>query len=597
MYGEISPPPEILNSLCISSLFPPKEDGAEFLEDRAEAPVEPVTSERKRSRKQKRADEFSPEHAEIISERSVLMSHMDSGFSAKAALERVPLKRKISVSALLKLHTRFKKVGAAALIDRRWSRKTKATVLTGEVKKIIEYYYLEIAGGPKEVWKEVCAKLKRIEEKEGRVIRPPSCSATKAYIANLPEAIKLLKKGQAGIREWEKQAAPVATLNTTRYANELWQADHCFLPLWGKKKIKGVWRPVHVYFSDTFDDYSRAVPGFIVSARYPDRETVKLLYRFSILPKKNEKWKIQARPSAIKTDRGGDLICADVRASLRLLDIEPDPNPAHYPNANGKIERFHRTLNECCLKRLPGHMEKIGTTLQAAEKHLDELLTIPQIRAEIECWLVDDYHQATHSETGRKPGELWEETVRFRSIEQDDDALNSLLLRDGVTRTVTNKGIDFKLDDIRHRYWSPECAQYWHSKVVLAHWPDDMESVLVYLAETGEFLFEAWDLFSEDPRYTTADIKACRSEFRRGLKRRLKEHAEDVETDDRPFKVQQIYAQIREEADQKTAAQAPETASAGSDPLDDSIVDLANQIRQARLRTLATQVVEQEYVF
>jgi transposase InsO family protein len=590
MNVEISPPPEIISRIAIVSLFPPDENAAEL-------PVELVTGEPERSRKQKRADEFDAKHVEIISERSLLISLMNSGLSAKDALARVPLKRPLTVSALLKLRTRYQKEGAEALVDRRWSRETEVTVLTGEVRKLIEYYFLEIAGGPKAVWKEVCAKLKRIQEKEGRKIRPPSYSVTKAYIASLPEAIKLLKKGKAGIREWEKQGAPVGTLNTTRFSNQLWQADHCFLPLWGKKKIKGIWRPVLVYFSDTFDDFSRAIPGFVTSARYPDRETVKLLYRFSILPKKNKKWKIQARPYGIKTDRGKDLISADVRASLRLLEIEPDPNPAHYPNANGKIERFHRTLNECCLKRLPGHMAKIGTTIQAAEKNLDELLTVPQIRAEIECWIVDDYHQSTHSETGRKPAELWEETVRFRSVEQHDDALNLLMLRDGVTRTVRNTGIDFTLDGIKHRYWSPECAHYWHSKVVLAHWPDDMESVLVYLAETGEYLFEAWDLRSEDPRYTPADIKACRSEFRRGLKQRLKGHFEDAETDDRPFKVAKMYEQIREQANQESASLPPDNAPAESKPVDDSIIDLANQIRQARWRTLVTQEVEQEHVF
>lgn len=581
---------QLISPLVVTSLFAP-------VESEGEMRIEQILGGQISQRKTERTDELNDKYIEIISERSLLMSLMDSGFSARAALARVPLKSPMSISALHKLRTRFKKEGAAALKDRRWSRETEVTVMTSEVKKLVDYYFLEIAGGPRAVWKEVKSALERIEEKGKRKIKPPSYSSVKRYIAGLEEAVKLLKKGQAGIREWDKQGAPVAIFKATRFSNELWQADHCFLPLWGKKKIGGVWKPVLAYFSDTFDDHSRAIPGFVVSARYPDRETVKLLYRFSILPKKNKKWKINGRPLIIKTDRGKDLICPDVRTSLRFLEIEPEPNPAHYPNANGKIERFHRTINEGCLKRLPGHMSKIGTTIEAAEKHISELLTIPQIREEIERWIVDEYHQTTHSETRRKPVELWEETVRYRSVDQNEDSLNLMLLRDRVTRKVRNTGIDFTLDGIRHTYWSPDCVHYWRSKVRLSHWPDDMESVLVYAADTGEFLFEAWDLRSDDPRYTIADIKKSRSEYRHSLMQRLKQHVEDIETDDRPFKVQAIYAEIRDEESRREAApQSTAVATKATEPDTDSIIDLANKLKRARREVLLNQMKEQEYV-
>lgn len=581
---------ETINSLAVTSLFVPAEE--------SEIQVEQITGGHRPQLKKKRDDELSVKQIEIISERSLLMSLMDQGFSARSALTRVKLNRPMSASALLKLRTRFKKEGAAALKDGRWSRETEVRVMTSEVKKLVFYYFLEIAGGPRAVWKEVIRAIERIEEREKRKIERPSYSSVKHYIAGLEEGIKLLRKGQAGIREWDKQGAPVISFTATRYSNELWQADHCFLPLWGKKQIAGVWKPVHIYFSDSFDDFSRAIPGFVVSARYPNRETVKLLYRFSILPKKNKKWKVNGRPFIIKTDRGKDLICDDVRASLRLLEVEPEPNPAHYPNANGKIERFHRTINVGCLMRLPGHMSKIGTTIEAAEKHIDELLTVPQIRGEIERWIVDEYHQTTHSETGRKPIELWEETVRYRSVDQHEDALNLMLLRDGVVRTVRNIGIDFTLDEIRHRYWSPDCVHYWRSKVLLSHWPDDMESVLVYAADTREFLFEAWDLRSDDPRYTFADIKKCRSEYRRGLAERLRQHVEDTETDDRPFKVQAMYTEIREEESKRESASHPsDTAAKAAESDEVLVVDLANRIKQSRRAALVDHTEEQDYVF
>jgi hypothetical protein len=125
-----------------------------------------------------------------------------------------------------------------------------------------------------------------------------------------------------------------------------------------------------------------------------------------------------------------------------------------------------------------------------------------------------------------------------------------------------------------------------------------MESVLVYAADTGEFLFEAWDLRNDDPRYTIADIKKCRSEYRRSLVQRLKQHIEDTETDDRPFKVQAMYAEIREEASRRESVSHPsDTAAKSTESDDDLMVDLANQIKQSRRTVLINQIEEREYVF
>ncbi|HYX29051.1 MAG TPA: hypothetical protein VE863_10830 [Pyrinomonadaceae bacterium] len=122
-------------------------------------------------------------------------------------------------------------------------------------------------------------------------------------------------------------------------------------------------------------------------------------------------------------------------SSLAYLGVALDPDPPYYPNRKGKIERWFLTLDRGCLRILPGHMDSIGTTQEAAQKHVNILLTIPQLRKEIERWIVSDYHQHTHSETGRKPAELWEETVRLRMAESDD-ALRLMLLKSDKERKI-----------------------------------------------------------------------------------------------------------------------------------------------------------------
>ena len=79
---------------------------------------------------------------------------------------------------------------------------------------------------------------------------------------------------------------------------------------------------------------------------------------------------------------------------------------------------------------------------------------------------------------------------------------------------------------------------------------------------------------------------------------RLKQHVEDTETDDRPFKVQAMYEQMREEESQREAtSQASEITASVSESVDDSIIDLADRIRRSRRDTLVNHIEEQEYVF
>ncbi|MGB7923416.1 MAG: Mu transposase C-terminal domain-containing protein [Pyrinomonadaceae bacterium] len=215
-------------------------------------------------------------------------------------------------------------------------------------------------------------------------------------------------------------------------------------------------------------------------------------------------------------------------------------------------------------------MDVIGTTYEAAEKRVMELLPVPLIRKEIERWIVDEYHQTVHSETGRKPAELWEETVRLR-MPENDEALNLLLLHMEEPRTVRNVGIEFTYDGVKHTYWGPELMPFWKRKVRLRFNPDGMESALVYCAESGEFICEAWDMRSDDPRYTIADIKLHRSQFRMGLAQRLKDHFDQAENEDRPLKAREMFRLIREEQARKAEVNTNELV--GSATAKDTVYD------------------------
>lgn len=224
-----------------------------------------------------------------------------------------------------------------------------------------------------------------------------------------------------------------------------------------------------------------------------------------------------------------------VQASVASLGIIFDPDPPYYPNRKGKIERFFLTLDSH-LRILPGHHKAIGSSSGAAQKHLTVLLTREQLQTEIEHWIVKEYHQREHSETKRKPAELWEETVQIR-MPVSEESLDSFLLKSDKTRKIRNTGIDFHIsgkgENRGGRYWCYELAWFYNREVTIAHNPEDLDSILVYCASTKEYIAEAWLMGNKNSKYSIADVKQARNQARIGLLERKKLYSAEIHKQDR----------------------------------------------------------------
>jgi putative transposase len=413
-------------------------------------------------------------------------------------------------------YRRFKQQGFKGLIDKRWLRQPATRVFTDEVKALTLYWFcFRSAAGPVAIWEKVLEICKE------RGIAAPCQTTVKEFLAHLPEGLKLFRQGKPGIREWEQTARPVIRYENTTYANELWQGDHSPLRIWVKVKVNGKWKPFKAYITLLLDSHTRAIPGHVVSTKYPDAWTIALAFRRAILPQEDRKSEICGIPKVFESDRGRDFISIAITATLGGLGCMPCPDPPYYPNSKGKCERFFLTLDKGCLRLLAGHMDAIGVTEGAALKRVHELLTLQQLDKEIAIWIDQKYHKRKHSETRRAPAEHWKETVLLHMPKSEDD-LNLLLLKYDKTCRICNTGIKFSRDGIRHRFWSPELADYFRRDAMLRYNPEDMDSVLVYCAATSDFLCEAFDMLAENPRYTIDDVKQTRSQYRRGVLERMK---------------------------------------------------------------------------
>lgn len=512
-----------------------------------------------------RADELTTEQLEEFARNYRLVCLLKSGRSVREALQRLTQEFKSVPRTerwVWKVYARYQKEGAKGLLDGRRSNKNSATVLTDEVKQIVRaWWYARPAAGPKAIWQQVKNECRE------REIRSPKYDSVKKFIKSFSAHDKLVRAGK--IETWDKQFRPVARFNLTSYSNERWQIDHSRLDIWIRERIKDAWTPSEVWITVVLDAHSRTIAGFWLSTACPDAWTTAILLRSAVLPKQNSKWRNKGLPSVLQPDRGADFMSHAVAASLAYLSVFCDPDPPYYPQRKGRIERWFRTVDTGCLRVLPGHHAAIGMTRAAAEKHTATFLTRWQLAAEIERWIVDDYHARVHSETGRKPAEHWEETVRMR-MPESEDALDNMLLKSDKERKVRNTGIDFHIGGKRDadmrggRYWAPELAYHTGGEVRLRYNPEDLDSMLVYNAATGKYICEAWVMGRDDSKYNIADIKQSRSQYRQGLVERMKTYAAEIHHEDRRK------ARQTECDEARSLAEEMETAAAiGNDNLKD----------------------------
>jgi putative transposase len=440
-------------------------------------------------------------------------------------------------------------------------------ILTPKIKqKILSIWYARRAAGSKAIWKEVKQWCKEED------LSYPGYESVKKFLAGQSEQDKLVRAGKIDV--WEKQGRPVVTIINTLYSNERWQIDHSRLDIWVREFIDGEWKPSEVWITTVLDVHSRSIAGFVLSTKVPDAWTNAILLRHAVRPKANKKWRNRGLPSILQPDRGKDFLSHSVGSSLAYLGIRLDPDPPYYPNRKGKIERWFRTLDNGCLRLLPGHMKATTVRAKVAKRYVSTLLTRRQLLREIEAWIVEVYHHTVHSETNRKPAELWEETVRLR-VPESDDALDNFLLKSDVVRTIQSKGVQFHIpgnEDLNTRggyYWSPELTHHWKRQVRIRYNPEDLQSILLYCAATGEYLCEAWLMGEKNSKYGIEDVKRNRNQYHRGLIERQGEYAEEVYELDRRKARQAEWEQAREDADDIAA----EVADFGSQDDDQDSVE------------------------
>lgn len=540
---------------------PLTEQKVEALEDTSKEIYQPVISpliaDEKTADLNVELTKLSVKNIERYAENFRLVTLIETGLTPRQALKNLGIKRPLRT--VYDLVTEYRKFGKWGLLDKRWTVTKNKYVLTNEVQEIILAWFFQRPAAGYRALAELTA-----ETCQQKNLSVPSESSVKKFLVNQPESVKYARRGTLGIKKWDRALGSKVEQKKTSFSNELWQGDDTPPRIWIRQKVKGSWKESKVYFSVLLDDFSRAIPGFIVSTKQSDSWTISLLHRQAMLPKVDPHWMVSGIPFQTESDQGSNWISKATQTMLSAVGINAVIDAPYYPNLKGKVERFFQHLDSNCLRKLPGHHDAIGKTEGAAQKHIHELLTLKQLREEITKWIVDVYHNKIHSETGRRPLELWQESVHFRPVENVED-LNILLLKHDVERSISNLGVRLVINNEKHTYWSPALENLKRRRVSIRYNPEDTESVFLYCASTNELLCEAWDLRGENPHYNYVDIKNTRKAMRhymRGLKERSNQYFIDVMENDRVVEQQKEWDESRtlaEELNPEIAEESIET--------------------------------------
>jgi putative transposase len=237
------------------------------------------------------------------------------------------------------------------------------------------------------------------------------------------------------------------------------------------------------------DVYTRAILGFSLSYDPPSHMTVAKALKMALLPKSNLKkrwssikgqWFMFGCMVEIVVDNGFEFHCASLEAACYQLGINISFCPRKKSWWKAHIERAIGTVNRAVTDGMPGRT--FSGIKEKGEYNSVEEAAIPlDIMEEmIAKWIVDIYHETTHSELGLKPREAWESAISLEDIPLVTNA-NELDAVMGIiaTRGLSHMGIAHnilrynsdELGEIKEKFgelkkvtmkWNPEDLGYIH---------------------------------------------------------------------------------------------------------------------------------------
>src|SRR5215813_541863 len=400
---------------------------------------------------------------------------------------------------------RYRHAGLAGLARRGRSDRGQQRGLRAELKQVIEGFALRKPPPTVAfVHRQVCA----VALQHGWPV--PTYPSVYRVVKHLePGLLTLAHQGTKAYRT----TFDLLYRREAQGPNDIWQADHALLDLWVQQDGGPPARP---WLTVIMDDYSRAIAGFAVSFHAPSAIQTALVLRQAIWRKPLPQWQICGLPTTFYTDHGSDFTSHHLEQVSVDLKIALVFSEAGMPRGRGRIERFFRTINQMLLCGLPGYTP-------AGPPHGQTLLTLPAFEAQLQRFILEDYHQRPHSETGVPPHARWAAGGFLPQLPESLEHLDLLLLTVAKSRKVHPDGIRFQ----GFRYLDPTLAAYVGEAVIIRYDPRDMAEIRVFHQQ--RFLCRAICAELAGETIALREIIQARTHRRKALRHTLQDRARTVE--------------------------------------------------------------------
>lgn len=176
-------------------------------------------------------------------------------------------------------------------------------------------------------------------------------------VAVSPSSVYRVLAKAGRLDRWNRQPSKKGSgFHQPQIPHQHWHIDIAYLNLAG----------TFYYLGSVLDGASRAVVHWEI------RESMTEADIECILQRARERYP-QARPRII-SDNGPQFVAKDFKEFIRLAGMTHVRTSPHYPQSNGKIERWHKTLKADALRpAAPSNVEQARATVAAFVQHYNQV--------------------------------------------------------------------------------------------------------------------------------------------------------------------------------------------------------------------------------
>ena len=151
-------------------------------------------------------------------------------------------------------------------------------------------------------------------------------------VAVSPSSVYRVLQEVGALRRWSEASRKGTGFVQPTRPHQHWHIDIAYL------NIKGTF----YYLCTLLDGFSRYVVHWDIKTQMTERDVEIIIER--------AKEKFPASKPRIISDNGPQFIARDFKAFIRLVEMSHVRTSPYYPQSNGKVERWHKTLKGECIR-------------------------------------------------------------------------------------------------------------------------------------------------------------------------------------------------------------------------------------------------------